>query len=153
MIHLNEVWKQNGPLGRMGEIFQPQVYWAASIRNFLDERQNVYSTNFFRASFQEVPYLYGKSIIHFHDVRYRRLAPNRALLEDVNELEMGIMSPAFLNQLVEYQRIHDGDRVQRAIVIYHREKDEGLLYSLEKYINKPKPEFVPKPLFNFAPSS
>ena len=152
MIHLNELWKQNGPLGKFGEFFQPQVYLAASISNFLNERQNVHPTNFFRASFQETSHLYGKSIIHFHDVRYWRLAPDMALLKDINDLEMGIMSPAFLDQVVEHQRINDGDRVQRAIVIYQKDKDEGLLYSLEKHIHKPKLEFVPKPAFDLAPS-
>ena len=152
MIHLNEVWKQNGPLWQLGELFQPQVYLAASISNFLNERQNVHPTNFFRASFQETSHLYGKSIIHLHDVKYWRLSSDRALLEDINELEMGIMSPPNLDRLVEHQRINDGDRVQRAIIIYQKDKDEGLLYSLEKYINKQKPEFVPRPLYNLVPS-
>ena len=153
MIHLNEVWKQQGLASQIGELTQPQVYIASTISDFLDAMQGVKPTSFLRAYINLNPHLHGKSIINVPNVIYTRMAPDRVKLEDLSaELEVGVRSVQELERMIQQQEISNEDKIQFAIISYQRSDNRSYIYDLQKSINAPKPELAPPVLADFAPA-
>lgn len=153
MIHLNEVLK-DGPLeARIGELTQPQIYFAPTIYNFYDARQEVQSTSFIRACLNGNFRVYRRAVINFQNILYRRIAEDAVKLEDISgELEVGILSPQVLNAVVQQQGISDGDRIQLASIVYEKANDRGYLFNINKSLNVGFPQLAPQPTHDLVPS-
>lgn len=153
MIHLNAALKQ-GPLqARIEELTEPQTYIATTVYGFYDARQEVRSTSLIKACMTGSFQVYKKTIIHFQNVHYKRIAEDTVQLEDISgELQVGILFPKMLDKIVQQQGISNGDRVQLASVIYEKVHNQGHLFNLDKFLNIKFPEVVPRSIYDLAPS-
>lgn len=154
MIHLNEALKR-GPLpAKIEGLIQPQTYIASTIYDFYDARQEVQSTSLAKACMAGSFQVYRKTVIHFQNVCYRRIADNMVQLEDISgELQVGILSPKTLDRIIQQQEISDGDRVQLASIIYEKARDQGQIFNLNKFLNIGFPEVVPRTIYDDLASS
>ncbi len=136
MIHLNKELIELGGLSeKVQGMIDPQTYYTHTISNFLKEKESVEVTGFLKSILWLYTGMnfYRKSCITLNNVRYHRVNPKEAQLEDLTvTLNLPIFNPASLDATIQQQGILDGDRIQEAYILYTKARDYGCLVGLKK---------------------
>lgn len=146
MQHVNPEIRKAGISGFLLDMTLPEIYFATSIADFLDEKKNVKPTSYLRSFGFTLPLrpggnnLIGRAMINFFDVTYMTHDDNPAIIDledEINRMTVGLHAPNDHYKSAEEQGLRSGDRIQLASVLYDPRRDSVQLIAARKQLNIP----------------
>jgi hypothetical protein len=159
MEYLNDTMREIDTWTRLRMATLPRLYFARSIKDFLDNKGMVRPTSLARAfgkTFLHGPssgdcYLPGAGVIIFYNLHHS-VQENSVLLEDITgslEAQMPPECDAYLASLSK-QGIGERDRVQYAEMLYYPGDGSRQMWGVKKMLNIPAGELTSREAASFA---
>ena len=146
MIHLTEMESGSSLKSQLQFLMMPEIYKAMSIHDFVTDRKKIQGTTFLKSLLLKSTAYYslyreGDAVIYLQNINYYSSSSEGEDLIELHDSSSAIAISVFdqeyhPKELIR-QGIRDGDRIQRATILYNVKTDGSHLLYLNKIDHRP----------------